>query len=212
MFQRSFLVAFASFTFTLASTCVAADPDVLPTFDFTVPGSSLQMHPRFFSPFGHPKGPSIIPAIQNSNIVDEVMNLQYQSTNRLFQGLHEREQQLRGRYFAPEIIVWPQRLSGPLFFERPLRLPFRAPLELHERIFQLELKQKLRVKENRTNAAEYQRLFDKGEQAESAGKIGAARIYFRMVAKRATGTLRKAAQAKLVELNGTETPNQPADR
>ena len=47
---------------------------------------------------------------------------------------------------------------------------------------------------------EAQRTFDQGVAAEEAGKLGVAKIYYRMAAKEATGPLKEQAEARLEKL------------
>jgi hypothetical protein len=49
-------------------------------------------------------------------------------------------------------------------------------------------------------------LFERGRTAEEAGKIGAAKIFYQMAAKRASGKLLDQVQARLAELNSPGKP------
>jgi hypothetical protein len=54
---------------------------------------------------------------------------------------------------------------------------------------------------------EAQRLFEQAAELQSAGKSGVAKVYYQMVAHRATGDLKERAQTAIRELSG---PMQPA--
>lgn len=56
-----------------------------------------------------------------------------------------------------------------------------------------------------TRAAEAQDLFDRGEQAEAAGKANVAKLYYQMAAKRSSGELKQQALARLETLGGGRT-------
>jgi hypothetical protein len=58
---------------------------------------------------------------------------------------------------------------------------------------------------------EAQRLFDQASELQAAGKPGVAKVYYRMAARRATGSLRDRAIAALRELSSS-TPAVSADR
>jgi len=52
---------------------------------------------------------------------------------------------------------------------------------------------------------EVQALFEKGRAAEEDGKLQTAKMYYQMVARRATGTLKEQALARLADLRGDST-------
>jgi hypothetical protein len=58
---------------------------------------------------------------------------------------------------------------------------------------------------------EAQRLFDQASELQAAGKPGVAKVYYRMAARRATGSLRDRAIAALRELSQS-APAISADR
>lgn len=58
-----------------------------------------------------------------------------------------------------------------------------------------------------TEAIEF---FEKGQEAESAGKLGAAKIYFRMASRRAKGEFRQEALARLASLSDTRAAEKLA--
>ena len=60
--------------------------------------------------------------------------------------------------------------------------------------------------ENSSQNDEATVLFERGRTAEEAGKIGAAKIFYQMAAKRASGALRDQVQVRLAELNSPGTP------
>jgi hypothetical protein len=53
--------------------------------------------------------------------------------------------------------------------------------------------------------AEARQWFDRGQAAEQDGKVAAAKIYYQMAARRATGELRQSALARLESLRGGAT-------
>ena len=61
---------------------------------------------------------------------------------------------------------------------------------------------RLREREQQGNNEQSQVWFDRGVAAEAQGKLGAAKAYFQMVARRATGELQQAAIERLAALGG----------
>jgi hypothetical protein len=59
---------------------------------------------------------------------------------------------------------------------------------------------------------EAQRLFDQASELQAGGKPGVAKVYYRMAARRATGSLRDRAIAALRELSPSPPPAVSADR
>ena len=55
---------------------------------------------------------------------------------------------------------------------------------------------------------EAQRLFDQASELQAAGKPGVAKVYYRMAARRATGSLKDRAIAALRELSPSISPTQ----
>ena len=61
---------------------------------------------------------------------------------------------------------------------------------------------RLHAKEQGSRNGEVMALFERGRTAEEDGKPGVAKVYYRMVVRRATGELREQAQARLTALRG----------
>lgn len=159
----------------------------LPSFEFTPLNTTAQVPGNLVSPLVYPTNHSLLPKIHRSTVVDEVMNLQYRWPGRLLNGLSGREEQLRGRFFPPEIYVLPTFCFSPPNTVKPQDV---KPLSEY-------LNSQLAKPKKKFTAEEVQKTFEKGLRAEQSGKFRLARAYFLLVTKRAAGTLREAAEAKL---------------
>jgi hypothetical protein len=63
-----------------------------------------------------------------------------------------------------------------------------------------------RAAQSATQQREAFALFEKGRQAQAAGKAGVAAVYFRIASSRATGTLKQEIDADLKSLRALATP------
>lgn len=54
-------------------------------------------------------------------------------------------------------------------------------------------------------------FFERGKKAQAAGKSGAARIYYQMAARRATGEMRQLVRARLEAIGRSQTASAVAD-
>jgi hypothetical protein len=62
-----------------------------------------------------------------------------------------------------------------------------------------------RLRQRETRAAEAEDFFRRGQQAEAAGNSGAAKVYYQMAARRATGDLESQVLARLKAIAHTQT-------
>ncbi|NUQ62624.1 MAG: hypothetical protein HUU20_09055 [Pirellulales bacterium] len=66
----------------------------------------------------------------------------------------------------------------------------------------VEESRRIREEESRRGNAEARACFDRAREAEQSGKLGAARVYYQMAARRADGALKAAILARLDAIGG----------
>jgi hypothetical protein len=90
------------------------------------------------------------------------------------------------------------RHSGGQWHSTPQSLPATPLADVAD-------EQRRREVQGETRSREAQAFFTRGQEAEASGKANVARIYYQMVARRATGDLQTAALARLRAIGQRET-------
>jgi predicted Zn-dependent peptidase len=67
---------------------------------------------------------------------------------------------------------------------------------------------RLRAQEQAAQQGDVQLLVEKGLAAEADGKVGLAKVYYEMAARRATGPLKGQVDARLSDLGKAESPGK----